>query len=583
MLRIARHLCGLTSFPLSAFLLGVASAGAEPPVRWAPRAASAELSPGSSQTLLVKFSSADNLKNVQVSLVPSIAKFVTANPATFASVIAGVSYDVHLEINLPGSVEPGAVFEGALHLRHGGKRKVAAMPLPVAIVVKDSPSTLNDVVLYGEPGAPELLSFQTKDGEVVTFYGTKDENAITTSVTSLLFQGPGPESKEHFAFFKDGRPSGFRTPEGAEFGLSWISDTQLLASVITPDGAAQANVSITLPQSLAFTSTVKDLTETDPSAVASLQYAIRKPLFRVPSPATPELVFAPKPSLTSDVTVSDLVVAMLTANVTACGQPMSGAFVTAKFTGPSGGQYGGLMDEEAPGVYQRQFPNFSSAISPETIINGCKAIVEPIADACSILPAGGPSLSDIMIDGGGCVALATAAAAIGGVSFPAVLAGCVATVKVIDIACGLANPDAVCSAISAVNNFFDPDGVDVEVTASAPKFAPVTKSMHIAGSVAAASIDLPLSGPPAVQSFTTSPVDPAPFQSYVANATLTCVGSQSAITLTITGTDGYTDSTTCGAASSNCSLSVPGAEEGVIDTISVSVGGTILRTIQLVF
>ena len=68
-----------------------------------------------------------------------------------------------------------------------------ARPLPLAIRVKDSePPALSDVALYAEPGAPELLSFKAGDGSLVTFFGTKDENAVTTSVTSMSIETPAP-------------------------------------------------------------------------------------------------------------------------------------------------------------------------------------------------------------------------------------------------------------------------------------------------------------------------------------------------------------------------------------------------------
>ena len=64
-------------------------------------------------------------------------------------------------------------------------------------------------------------------------------------------------------------------------------------------------------------------------------------------------------------------------------------------------------------------------------------------------------------------------------------------------------------------------------------------------------------GEVAISSFTTDPVDPASFQSYVATAEITCAPPGTQVVMSIVGSDGFTDSSTCiidGSAA--CNLSV---------------------------
>jgi hypothetical protein len=186
---------------------------------------------------------------------------------------------------------------------------------------------------------------------------------------------------------------------------------------------------------------------------------------------------------------------------------------------------------------------------------------------------------------GGCILLsgAIAATGVGAPYAPAVLAGCIAVFEATTIACGLAKTGPVCAAVSNVINLFDPDGARISVTVSGPKIPTTEQVREVPGLIGDVTFDFDLNGSASVESFSTSPVDPGPGQGYVASAALTCVGATSSISLSISGTDGYTDSTSCSAGASTCNLTVPGAAEGVVDTISVIVGGLVLRTIQLVF
>ena len=81
---------------------------------------------------------------------------------------------------------------------------------------------------------------------------------------------------------------------------------------------------------------------------------------------------------------------------------------------------------------------------------------------------------------------------------------------------------------------------------------------------------------PVIESVSISPFDPAPGQSYVFSAEVSCVlvAEGDSITLNIVGTDGYSNSVSCSPPSGEpftCTLLVPGAEEGVYDTCTVNI------------
>eukprot|EP00523_Entomoneis_sp_CCMP467_P001639 CAMPEP_0168756082 /NCGR_PEP_ID=MMETSP0724-20121128/20411_1 /TAXON_ID=265536 /ORGANISM="Amphiprora sp., Strain CCMP467" /LENGTH=493 /DNA_ID=CAMNT_0008804737 /DNA_START=89 /DNA_END=1571 /DNA_ORIENTATION=+ len=92
---------------------------------------------------------------------------------------------------------------------------------------------------------------------------------------------------------------------------------------------------------------------------------------------------------------------------------------------------------------------------------------------------------------------------------------------------------------------------------------------------------------PVVESVSTSPFDPNPSQSYVFSATVSCVVDDGSVVLSVVGTDGYTDSAFCSPPSGDpytCTLSVPGAEAGVFDKLTVSIAPDgVSKTLNIIF
>jgi hypothetical protein len=94
-------------------------------------------------------------------------------------------------------------------------------------------------------------------------------------------------------------------------------------------------------------------------------------------------------------------------------------------------------------------------------------------------------------------------------------------------------------------------------------------------------ITLPNTG--TIDAVTTNPIDPGPDQGYTVKATTSCLGAQQAIRISMSGTDGFSSSTSCAAGVNSCELFVPGGAEGVVDTITVTGGTTLSRNFQRVF
>lgn len=99
-------------------------------------------------------------------------------------------------------------------------------------------------------------------------------------------------------------------------------------------------------------------------------------------------------------------------------------------------------------------------------------------------------------------------------------------------------------------------------------------------------LDIP--GEPIINSFILNPSHPQEGQGYTATVDYNCIPENSTITLSIEGTDGYSDSVTSNISGSGSAvLYVPGAESGVYDLCTVIInmpfGETITMNASLIF
>ena len=101
-------------------------------------------------------------------------------------------------------------------------------------------------------------------------------------------------------------------------------------------------------------------------------------------------------------------------------------------------------------------------------------------------------------------------------------------------------------------------------------------------------VTLEMPGEPVINSFVLNPSNPGEGVDYTATADYHCIPENSTITLSIVGTDGYSDSITENISGSGSAvLHVPGAESGVYDlctvTINMPFGETLTMQASLVF
>lgn len=211
---------------------------------------------------------------------------------------------------------------------------------------------------------------------------------------------------------------------------------------------------------------------------------------------------------------------------------------------------------------------------------------------CGVYPALGPGSPYLCAGAAAALTATGAGAAVAGPAFSACVAGFTggaAVCAVYEVAGGGLPPEApnlideACQATSDLADFvedlFFPETVTISAEARFPSsgdFVSGSSSFRPEddGSLGP-SINLEGPGIPEVTSFTLIPGNPVAGQGYLASAIIICARPETTAIISIEGTDGYTDSVTCFGpqiqSSGGCSLSVPGAEQGVVDTVTARI------------
>jgi len=119
-----------------AIILFLPSVGlATPKITWTPNKISETVSPLESKSVVVSFTTSENINNVDVNVVPELQPYLQIQPSTFSSIKAGSTNNLTLTISASAN-SPLGTFDGTIQLKSTGKpAKTYAKPLPVTLSV----------------------------------------------------------------------------------------------------------------------------------------------------------------------------------------------------------------------------------------------------------------------------------------------------------------------------------------------------------------------------------------------------------------------------------------------------------------
>jgi hypothetical protein len=435
---------------------------------------------------------------------------------------------------------------------------------------------------FSNPADPLILRAQTAKGETIDYFGGKDAQGKATSLTSVRVS-TSDNKVTNIGLDSQARPTQIHASNGVSIKITWLSSTNILVTAITADGAIQANTTID------FTSlTASAIYRPHPSAETSgVTRNAALAATRVDASygrAVRHKDAGTNPSASAAAGISQV-------NVTRCGNPVNDADVGMTVIPSSNPSNAFTLPATFAGSGQYNVSIPSQPSPGEDIQQRCEDIAGALGHGCEGLEALPPGSEHYIA-----ARLGLAVAEFGPEASAAVFAGIEVGFAAARLYCETLGyspaegaPDLaelLCGGIGALIDRFAAGDLHLIPIVSIPGKGVVDggsgATVPSSGSFPTFNVDA--GGKVEIASFTTSPADPDPFQSYVAEALIECAPQGTQVTISMVGTDGFTKSATATIqGDANVTLTVPGAEAGVMDTITIAVSNGPTKRIAIVF
>lgn len=420
---------------------------------------------------------------------------------------------------------------------------------------------------------PLLVIAKSDDGGTVEFYGKRDGNGMPSKVDQIVIKKQADTTYYHLDQFN--RPNKIITHTGIEFQLDWVADKHIALTVISNDGKTQINTEVKMMRH-----GYGDQIQT--SKLQNYSRSGRK----IKVGFTPDLqVDLSTPNGIQGINGTAEV------NVTKCTAPSDATvFVNAYST--SGVLLGHFPSTRvSTGKYSYTMPDgIAPNINPK---DACSKIADVLSMACTLNT---PTLIATL-----CPALAAAIASsgIGGVVAGPIFAACEKIAAGLEMYClvidGSAAPGApslaerICAAELLDRDFKEDIVLRAGVLGIPNNFYGPSKTVLPNTPFPTLSIDLP--GVTMIKTLKLTPAAPAPYVDFRASSEVSCLKQGSVVTISVVGTDGYTDhetfTITTFQSSGTFYLDVPGAAPGVRDDVTLKIklpdGTTVTRTASLIY
>lgn len=374
-----------------------------------------------------------------------------------------------------------------------------------------------------------------RDGGVMYFTGTRDVSGI-------------PESISSFYFHKGNNISTFELDSQSRLVKAF--DANVLLEIEHQSETSFTVYATDLSTGDTTISTI-DTLELGPIANAAPALATRHSAADFPVPREFKLTSNPKVFL-ADGTTSLI-------HVKCSDHFLDGATVKGTYAPANGGGTFPLnVSSNAQGVFSFTLPYSGLAINENEALNKVREVLGAVCKGS--LP----------------VALAKDAVCAMFTAPPAIVA-CETILTSYVMVCKANLLNKALSAFSWVYNTFFGEDYIVSLMVTHPSYGVRSVAKEIKSTPDGNGDTIIVSFPEAasINRVYTTPIDPAPGQSYTFTANVVCYENGQQIELTIVGTDGYTDTIVVAPDSNgNVNLGVPGAEASVVDTLTATILAT---------
>lgn len=433
---------------------------------------------------------------------------------------------------------------------------------------KDIKSPASNFLLMTNSNDPLIVSYK-KDNKEIDFFGKRNGSGIPTVIDNIIVRN-GIDTTYYFLGEK-GRPEKILTQNGTSFEFKWMTEKKAVLTIISKDGINQINTEIDFGNQKARTDNSKNLKKSERLGIpSSFKYF------------TPQYNSSKIKAETGKCIV----------NVSSCEAPTYAdvyVLVNDK-SGKNLGNFPTTMIEK--GKYYANIPtNLAPSFNPADI---CNSVVSVLDYACYINE--NPNLPLYLCSA---ITAAVAATEIGILFAAEVNVACSSAVAGLELYCMSlgASPapgapslsDQICNS-EFINRTFKEDVVIFAKGIGMP-YNSLSYSATVPGTGPFPDLNLSFSSQTAIRTLTLSPSSPVADQNYTAEANVFCLKTGSKVTLSISGSDGYTDRKEFYISQTQSEgifqLRVPGADTGVNDEVTLIIelpdGSIIKRTASLVF
>ncbi len=432
---------------------------------------------------------------------------------------------------------------------------------------------------------PLLMRAIRSDGYTVDYFGSRTEAGVPSSLDSISVLKEGDDTPVSITMENE-RPREIIADNGSKFIITWIDDTNIRITATTSNGKYQVSLPVNLEDPFSTSSPAKvddaSLIEREPCEDGVNKGTIT---------TTPNFEDIESPSVATDT-------GFATISLTRCGQAANADNpVLVRYESEELGTANFLATQIGSGIYQAEIPVYEPD-NDSPIGDICSSVVNMFGLTCTAM-TGWTTAQVTYVCGAIAAGIDLVAGGPTGEGV-AILAGCIKGLTAAIIYCETLGAEPVPGAPSiddliceAIINLEQPSGT---ITLQPQVFDP--EQGPLGGWVEGSKLSFPSTGPfssiltldltgePSIEEFYTVAEDPAPEEGYTAFATVfPCSGLEpTEVTISIVGTDGYSDSITYSITErSTLTLFIPGAIQGIRDVITVTVNGEVYRIISIVF
>ena len=423
---------------------------------------------------------------------------------------------------------------------------------------KNNGDEFEDIVeLYTNPTDPTIMVVTEPDGTVLTYSGIKDAEGYPISTTTLTALYPG-EKDPYIMTYKNELPYKIFAHNGVSFSFDCAGEETFRINTVSANGEVKISIPIDI-----------DPLENSDFIFSSIKAQALESRAGIAS----DLIVTPLQSINNKSAASEIFSTGHAISILKCGEPVKNATVTVTSNPPIGqNNYIGKIEEN-----NWYYFNVPEVVDPPINYTAkCNKLGEYADYACSkfgqkfIKGMNGQSLYKMFEK-------KINAFFPSGTNTQTILNVCNKAFNLIPKLCELhkkRNLANICKMAFLLYVTPPPTKHLLTFTISTPGNPPLKLDPVEFYPNQPSSWSVELSADLAIEAFKTVPSNPAPKQSYVASAIIKCPDPDgTVVTISVAGDDGYGNSHTVTITqNSDIALTVPGAEKGVVDVITIQAG-----------